>query len=94
MENLPTFSIDNFGWVKATGKDGGSVKSQSTEAQLMLAILIELRKLNDTNGVRVDAPMPTVKRPEASEMVLPWRTAGSEGRGVDGVNSLEGKSNE
>lgn len=59
MEHLPTFTIDHFGWVKATGrKEGSSIHSRSVEAQLMLAILLELRKLNTPDAT------PGVKGPD------------------------------
>lgn len=40
-----TFSVDRYGWVVATGADGGMLKSQSVEALLLHAILLQLRAL-------------------------------------------------
>lgn len=54
MADLPTFTIDNFGWVISRGSDGGTLKSQSVEAQLLYAILQRL-------------PDPSVSLPEAVE---------------------------
>jgi hypothetical protein len=48
MADAPTFNIDNFGWVTATGKDGCSVESQSVEAQLLYAILQRLPDPSET----------------------------------------------
>lgn len=42
MAELPTFSIDNFGWVVSRDERGGTLKSQSVEAQLLFAILQRL----------------------------------------------------
>lgn len=50
MADLPTFSIDSFGWVISRDKDGRTLKSQSVEAQLLFAIL---QRLPDPN-----APLP------------------------------------
>lgn len=38
-----TFSVDKFGWVIATSEDRGTLRTQSVEAHLLLAILDELR---------------------------------------------------
>lgn len=47
---LPAFSIDSFGWVVSRDKRGGTLKSQSVEAQLLYAIL---QRLPDP-----EAPLP------------------------------------
>lgn len=41
-EEKHTFSSDHFGWVIATGPNGGMLKSQSVEAHLLYAILRHL----------------------------------------------------
>jgi len=46
---MHTFTIDTFGWVRATDEKGGYLKSQSVEAHLLLAILRELQKRNTTH---------------------------------------------
>lgn len=42
MADIPTFTIDNYGWVVSRDKNGGTLKSQSVEAQLLYAILQRL----------------------------------------------------
>ena len=41
-----SFSVDNFGWVRARSADGGTLKEQSVEALLLLGILCELQAMN------------------------------------------------
>ena len=43
------FEIDDFHWVKAVDEDGGSIKTQSVEAHLMLAILNKLEEIRCGN---------------------------------------------
>lgn len=45
------FIIDDFGWVQSKSEGGGMLKTQSVEAQLLLAILIELQEIRNW-GVR------------------------------------------
>ena len=47
-----TIALEEFNRVRVTAQDRGSIHHQTVEAILMLAILVELRKLNETKPKR------------------------------------------
>lgn len=76
MADLPAFSIDNFGWIKSVGKDGGTLKSQSVEAQLLYAILL---RLPDPNAPLAEAveweSLDGISRTTDKDMAANWASA-------------------
>ena len=64
------FEVDRYGWVIARGEDKGMLKSQSVEALLLHAILMELRKerLTKPDSASVFCWLVELLEPEGNSM--------------------------